>query len=150
MHKPQWRNIYHVPGSKSYKTEVCTSSCYLPRLNSLSGFDSTYLFAACIIFPKMQDPECIHFTQNHAIILTYFFIFLGEDRREIWKYTRNSHEVKRLIINQSQILTEKRQPSGFYETHLKSKIRRKLCVCFYTYRWVHLKKKKFLKNILQQ
>lgn len=44
-------------------------------------------------------------------------------------YTRNSREVRMLIINQSQILTRgERQPSGFYETHLKSKISRKLYV----------------------
>lgn len=38
----------------------------------------------------------------------FFFIFLEEDRKEIWMYTRNSHEIKRLIIKPSQILTEER------------------------------------------
>lgn len=39
-----------------------------------------------------------------------------EDGKEIWMYTRNSHEFNRLIINPSQILTEERQP-GFYEPY---------------------------------
>lgn len=77
---PNEESIHHIPGSTSYKTQVCISSYHLPRLNNLPGFDSTYLFATCIIFPKTQDPECIHFTQNHAIILTFFFSLFFEGK----------------------------------------------------------------------
>lgn len=112
--------MHHMPGSKHVSL--------LPS----QGSDSTYLFAICVICQKTGSRMHSLLHRNVHLYSLLFLLFFRGDRKEIWMRTRKRREVMRLMINQAQILTEERQPSGFPETHPQSKIQRQFHVSAHT------------------